>query len=135
VKVFTRIIAFVHCARFEKANELRLVVSEADYNLILDVRIYRCMGHLTKSSYGHHIGKGCGLGISIPPSGFNQGVKQPQRNVWKSRKWTSKEAEAEQKRAYRERLVLNAYEKVKVFDALDYSGLMLSEIDTILEMR
>ena len=83
------------------------------------------MRYLPKSCYGYEIGKGCGL----------NGFKQPQRNVWKSRKWTSKEAEAEQKRAYRWRLVGNAFEKVKVFDALDYSGLTLSEIDTILEMR
>jgi hypothetical protein len=88
------------------------------------------MRHLTKRSYGHHIDKGCG--ITTPPSGFTHGFKEPQRKVWKSRKWTSQEAEAEQKRAYRWRLFLNAYEKLEVFDALDYSGFTLSEIDTIL---
>ena len=70
--------------------------------------------------------------MRIQESGFKHGFKEPQRNVWKSRKWTSKEAEAEQKRAYRWHLFLNAYDKLEVFDALDYSGFTLSEIDEML---
>lgn len=55
------------------------------------------MRHLTKRNYGHHIGKGCGLGVTVPESGYKHGFKEPQRGVWESRKWTTEEAEAEQK--------------------------------------
>jgi hypothetical protein len=70
-------------------------------------------------------------GMKIQESGFKHGFKEPQRNVWKSRKWTSKEAEGEQKRVYRWRL-RNEPEKLAVFDALDYCGFSLSEIDEML---
>jgi hypothetical protein len=70
------------------------------------------MRHLTKSYYGQHIGKGCGCGITIPSPGFEHGSKA-RRNVWTSRKWGPKEAEAEMNRAYRRRLLLQLHAPAK----------------------
>ena len=63
--------------------------------LPLRLPLKESMKHLTKRNYGHHIDKGCG--ISIPESGYRHGFPEPQRNVWKSRKWTAEQAEAVQK--------------------------------------
>jgi hypothetical protein len=60
------------------------------------------MKHLTKRNYGRHIG---GIGITIPESGYGHGFPEPQRNVWKSRKWTTEQAEAQQEAEYWLRLV------------------------------
>jgi hypothetical protein len=61
------------------------------------------MNHLTKRNYGHHIDRG--NGITIPESGYRHGFPKPQRNVWKSRKWTTEQAEAQQEAEYWLRLV------------------------------
>ena len=52
------------------------------------------MGHLTQRNYGRHIDRGSG--ITIPESGYMHGFPEPQRKVWKSRKWTAEQAEAQQ---------------------------------------
>jgi hypothetical protein len=83
---------------------------------------------MTKRNYGHHLGKGCGSGIRISSSGFKHGFKEPRR-MWHSYKWTTEDAEVEQRCEYLRRL---AYDKLELFFALEYIGFTLSEIDEML---
>lgn len=89
------------------------------------------MKYLTQRHYGHHIDKGCS--ISIPESGYAHSFPEPQRNVWKSRKWTAEEAEAQQEAEYWLRLVDK--NECDLFNALKYAGFTLSKIDGIMRQR
>lgn len=87
------------------------------------------MKHLTKRHYGHHIGKGCGLGITVPESGSGHGFKEPQRGVWHRRKWTTEDVGVEQRCEYLRPL---PYDILELFFALEYIGFTLSEIHKML---
>lgn len=115
--------------RMNSVSQSPGVVSGADHNFKRIKAAYRGMKHLTKRHYGHHIGKGCGLGITVPESGSGHGFKEPQRGVWHRRKWTTEDVGVEQRCEYLRPL---PYDILELFFALEYIGFTLSEIHKML---